>query len=174
MTLSTTLNCIECGEETLRTSNCQKTCPNCRKSRNKRKHSEARIARGYRNGKGRAGKHNGGWKGGISSKYGKNHFKRDRCERCYSINKLELHHKDRDKTNNTKENLETLCESCHKKEHQNEIIICKDCGTETRGTKKRERCDPCGRAHKLEYAKEYYRRKKKVKSTHLQSFAKGF
>ena len=29
-----------------------------------------------------------------------------------------IHHKDRNRTNNSKDNLEVLCKSCHKKEHK--------------------------------------------------------
>jgi predicted nucleic acid-binding Zn ribbon protein len=46
------------------------------------------------------------------------------CERCgYAVIAiLQIHHRDRNKENNTKENLELLCPNCHCKEHymQNE------------------------------------------------------
>lgn len=48
------------------------------------------------------------------------HFKnKDCCENCgeqYNSN-FELHHKDLDRTNNSPENLQWLCNSCHKKIH---------------------------------------------------------
>lgn len=47
-----------------------------------------------------------------------NHFgyKCNRCGYCkYPIH--EVHHKDRDRTNNTIENLEVLCGKCHDEEH---------------------------------------------------------
>jgi len=43
---------------------------------------------------------------------------RNCCERCSSQRFLEVHHKDRDLTNNHISNLETLCRSCHAKEHE--------------------------------------------------------
>ena len=39
------------------------------------------------------------------------------CERCGSVNKLGIHHKDGNHENNLIENLECLCNSCHSKEH---------------------------------------------------------
>jgi hypothetical protein len=38
---------------------------------------------------------------------------KDRCEGCGSDSRLGLHHKDQDRTNNSLENLQTLCPSCH-------------------------------------------------------------
>lgn len=40
------------------------------------------------------------------------------CERCGSRKFLCGHHKDRDRSNNEPENIETLCKSCHQKEHE--------------------------------------------------------
>lgn len=41
------------------------------------------------------------------------------CERCeFNIPEiLQVHHKDRDRNNNTLENLELICPNCHCKEH---------------------------------------------------------
>lgn len=39
------------------------------------------------------------------------------CERCQSIIGLQVHHKNRDWTDNRPENLETLCASCHRRLH---------------------------------------------------------
>lgn len=41
------------------------------------------------------------------------------CERCgfSNIKVLEVHHKDRDRSNSSTENLEVLCPNCHKAEH---------------------------------------------------------
>ena len=47
----------------------------------------------------------------------KQHLK-DSCERCGSDKFILVHHKDRSHDNASKENLETLCSSCHSKEHQ--------------------------------------------------------
>lgn len=45
-------------------------------------------------------------------------FKRAECERCGSIKNLVGHHGDRDRSNNSGSNIETLCRSCHAKEHK--------------------------------------------------------
>jgi hypothetical protein len=42
---------------------------------------------------------------------------RKTCERCPQTTGLEVHHKDRDPTNNAPENREVLCQSCHQQEH---------------------------------------------------------
>lgn len=39
------------------------------------------------------------------------------CERCGGIERLSLHHKDRNPFNNEQSNHETLCVRCHTKEH---------------------------------------------------------
>lgn len=47
--------------------------------------------------------------------------KKDKCERCWSTVLLQVHHCDRDRTNNASSNLETLCRRCHTREHRAEI-----------------------------------------------------
>jgi hypothetical protein len=42
------------------------------------------------------------------------------CERCGSCVRVEVHHIDRDVTNNNINNLEVLCRCCHEKEHRGE------------------------------------------------------
>jgi hypothetical protein len=44
----------------------------------------------------------------------------NKCNRCgnYDSRVLEVHHKDRDKTNNSLSNLEILCANCHTIEHK--------------------------------------------------------
>lgn len=44
------------------------------------------------------------------------------CMRCGSGNDLEVHHKDRDRDNNSPENLEVLCHGCHMEEHHDERV----------------------------------------------------
>ena len=44
-------------------------------------------------------------------------YKKRQCERCLSDKYLLVHHKDRNRLNNDILNLETLCKSCHQKEH---------------------------------------------------------
>ena len=39
------------------------------------------------------------------------------CNRCGTIEKLCVHHKDENRTNNSLENLETVCRRCHALEH---------------------------------------------------------
>jgi hypothetical protein len=41
----------------------------------------------------------------------------DTCERCGATDRLHIHHKDEDITNNASENLETLCVLCHNRHH---------------------------------------------------------
>ena len=59
------------------------------------------------------------WKGGVSLPRARKRYRKDYCERCDNTLRLEMHHKDRDQKNNDPSNLETLCKSCHKKEHIN-------------------------------------------------------
>lgn len=40
------------------------------------------------------------------------------CARCGSVESIEVHHKDRDRKNNTPSNLEVLCRKCHRSEHR--------------------------------------------------------
>ena len=37
-----------------------------------------------------------------------------RCELCGSVEKLVVHHKDRNRTNNTRDNLSIVCDYCHR------------------------------------------------------------
>lgn len=57
----------------------------------------------------------------VLTKAGRNLFK---CERCDSVDKdkeQHRHHKDRDRSNNTPENLEVLCPTCHRLEHEQDM-----------------------------------------------------
>jgi predicted HNH restriction endonuclease len=63
----------------------------------------------------------------CKKKYGENHYsdkKSHICERCGFIPahrcQLDVHHKDRNRSNNDISNLETLCANCHRLEHQKE------------------------------------------------------
>lgn len=60
------------------------------------------------------GEKNPMWKGGIQTY---RRFKKKACERCKTKKNLLVHHKDRNRYNNVIGNLETLCKSCHHKEH---------------------------------------------------------
>jgi len=44
--------------------------------------------------------------------------KKKACERCASKRFLLVHHRNRDRGDNSAENSETLCKSCHQKEHE--------------------------------------------------------
>ena len=56
------------------------------------------------------------------------------CERCGTMNALDVHHKDHDWTNNAPENLERICRSCHIRDHR-PARICRQprCQSTTRG-----------------------------------------
>ena len=54
-----------------------------------------------------------------------------KCERCGSTRNVDVHHKDRNHLNNTPENLELLCRSCHMKEHRKVAKLCSICGQPT-------------------------------------------
>lgn len=48
-----------------------------------------------------------------------------KCERCgFTVTGADLprHHKDRDRSNNSPENLEVLCAACHRIEHNKEAV----------------------------------------------------
>ena len=63
---------------------------------------------------------------------------KDNCENCGGTNRLAVHHLDRNRFNDSKENLKTLCNNCHSKLHMEEdehydrtgpkCIICNDTG----------------------------------------------
>jgi len=72
----------------------------------------------------RSGEDNPNYKNGFSSRYRETAFasKLPECERCnWNIEKgvLEVHHIDRDRSNNDISNLEVLCPNCHDLEHYN-------------------------------------------------------
>ena len=52
------------------------------------------------------------------------YVKKKMCDRCKRTKNLVVHHKDRNKSNNSDHtNLETLCRICHVKEHAGEIAV---------------------------------------------------
>jgi len=67
-----------------------------------------------RKGKFGVGKNNSGWRGGIQTY---RRLKKSNCERCGSVKKLQVHHKNEDRYDNRLENLETLCCRCHRQHH---------------------------------------------------------
>lgn len=90
------------------------------------------IKKGISKRKSFVGKNNPNWTGGNSMGYllrlareslikDKRDFKK--CE-CCNINTMDLliHHKNRNRKNNTARNLKILCNKCHDKEHEIERI----------------------------------------------------
>jgi hypothetical protein len=57
---------------------------------------------------------------------------KDACERCgfapTDPRQLHVHHRDRDRTNNAPENLETLCANCHALEHVGDRVATEPTG----------------------------------------------
>ena len=129
-----TKKCQYCGNDYITRSNNTKYCPECRiqVGRNKAlqhyyEHREQRreyVAQynkeyfaGERRGYNQSGENNNHWRGGAQcGYYGK--FMKDACERCGSKHFLVVHHRDRNRSNNAPENLETLCKRCHQIEHK--------------------------------------------------------
>lgn len=127
--------CPACGEEFSTTGANHKYCkPRCRDTR-PRVHVIVCVECGkrfvhYTNSKTKAklycsptcktknlsGEKHSQWQGGIASNHYQKYTK-DKCERCGSIKFLVGHHVDRDRENNDPANIETLCRSCHAKEH---------------------------------------------------------
>jgi len=71
-----------------------------------------------------SGENNPLWKGGINRSYSyKIAFENlpIKCNRCglSDIDKLQVHHKDKNPRNNKLENLEILCTLCHTHHHKN-------------------------------------------------------
>lgn len=108
--------CRGCGKEYWATSSNQRFCFECKGDNERRVARENTKRRreklGYHYNQ--SGANNNNWKGGIGT-YQK--YLKSECERCGSTERLLVHHKDRDRYNNTEENLETLCKSCHQAEH---------------------------------------------------------
>ena len=52
-------------------------------------------------------------------------YKEKKCEECGYDNEyaLEIHHIDKDRTNNSKENLHVLCANCHTLVHKNKLKL---------------------------------------------------
>ena len=49
--------------------------------------------------------------------------RKEACERCGVAERLEVHHRDHDRTNNDPANLETLCGPCHRRHHGVEPML---------------------------------------------------
>lgn len=79
---------------------------------------------------------NSQWKGGISQDFYRQ-FLKDKCEKCNSI-ATTIHHRDRDRKNNSEENLQSLCRSCHlnihKPNQKKKIIVALSAGQDSTTT----------------------------------------
>ena len=118
--------CDECGKGMLKKSPARKYHPACWEIVNARLKIESAIRTGKTQkpgvgagGNRRWGEDHGKWVGG-----GKNWqvytFRGTECERCGDGGQMHLHHRDRDRSNWKKGNLETLCVPCHKEEHRDD------------------------------------------------------
>ena len=128
--------CIGCRKNTLRTGRNQTRCHRCAvswsKERGRKKSYEIAVRSGrikqpgvgVGNGQGFGPNHHS-WKTGSG---GYRRWTKSVCEKCGSQNFLCAHHKDRDRSNNVPENIETLCKSCHQKEHEVHLNFTKNKG----------------------------------------------
>jgi len=55
-----------------------------------------------------------------------------RCEKCGEREFLQIHHKDKNRTNGSTENAQVLCNKCHKKEHRGDKRMNKSMDTKER------------------------------------------
>jgi len=114
-------NCIVCGKEIYtQRKTCSDECRRAWKSEcTKRQMTpESRENISKKNGR----SNNSGWKGGVSPRTYQSiafeDYKKDRvCEICKGTHKISVHHKDRNHSNNSEENLQILCDACHKRLH---------------------------------------------------------
>lgn len=60
------------------------------------------------------------WKGGHSRRPYRKLVKKEKCDRCGSLDNLGIHHQDNDHYNNDLKNLVVLCLSCHMSAHKTE------------------------------------------------------
>lgn len=60
------------------------------------------------------------WKGGIERRHMLKTLIKDKCSKCSNKTRpLQWHHKDKDVTNNKRDNLVLLCSKCHANLHKN-------------------------------------------------------
>ena len=90
------------------------------------------------------------------------------CEICHATERLQIHHKDHDPTNNSRENIQILCASCHAKLHgkeRSESIdkhrICPECGKEFVRVRSREKYCSMSCAQKAAWKRRGAHRPKK-------------
>lgn len=168
--------CIDCNEPMMQNSGIHRRCAACTDKTRKRRAYLHSVKSGKikHPGVGRAklmlkGKKSVNWSGGSIPWQVKN-FRKDACECCGSDDRVELHHRDRNITNWKKGNIETLCRTCHMKEHAQEIHICIDCDASFKGSKSK-RCLPCRMSHEKTRAHHYHQdyRKKSLRKSYGNS-----
>ena len=115
------------------------------------------------------GEKNGQWKGGINHDYCKRIAFETypiECMICHSKEKIEIHHKDRNRKNNDIKNLAILCQSCHDKVHEHLVDwsrnyrYCINCRTNKIKHNAKGYCKSC-------YIKLFY--KDKIKQYYLDN-----
>lgn len=106
--------CKMCNEEYTPTGANQKRCGKCVGAYNKKVMTDYYKANYSKKGYNQSGTKNNNWQGGIGT-YSRE--VKSTCERCTSKKHLVVHHKNHNRYDNTKDNLETLCRKCHQEEH---------------------------------------------------------
>lgn len=109
-------NCIDCGKEYLPTGPRQLRCNSCKEINTKEVAKAYHKANYVRKGYNQFGEANNNWTGGIGI-YTRYLTEITSCQRCGGQKNLLIHHKDRDRHNNTPDNLEKMCRKCHSIEH---------------------------------------------------------
>lgn len=71
------------------------------------------------------------WKGGKERRPYRGLIVKERCERCGTTERLSIHHRNMDHSDNTLKNLGVLCVSCHMSEHKKAYWEAKRQGKET-------------------------------------------
>lgn len=115
--------CIKCGNEIPQTKYknavyCSEKCRNAYVNHRWRVNKGLIESPGVGSGGNQLGQKNHQYKTGIGtySKRAFDHYGR-KCNRCPSKQKLLVHHKDEDRSNNELDNLEVLCKRCHQEHH---------------------------------------------------------
>jgi len=125
------MNCKNCGTYFIRTGRNHKWCKTCSDNKKKQAINAWQWKQGILNGLGSGGKleqENQNYKHGLSvfRRWAKEKLKQLQycCERCGKEIDARTrgtwagHHKDHNRQNNTRDNLEILCKQCHQVEHE--------------------------------------------------------
>lgn len=99
-----------------------KICPICGQQFKPQKQKQITCSKSCANTHFRNGENNGTWKGGVSVDYYKKicfSYHDRKCIICKETNIVEAHHVDRNKKNNSPENLIPLCPTHHRYCHSN-------------------------------------------------------